>query len=1125
MTSGEPSRALLVSMLKEAAKLEHCLLTSYIYTACTAKSTPQEFLTDAASNRRRGVQFERVRRWKESLLQVAVEEMRHLHLVQCLLRALGERPCFEFPDRNKQGVWTIPNWRMRLAGVSGPPVEVPLQDLSSATIRQFILYEASDSLQDSGPFSPENQALFHELSAFEDDLYSEGVLFTIDDEKLRQEMKDKLGNVFRNLAPDQERQEVEAEAVASIWREPAENVRFASISDFYLEGILPLYQQAFDFGWTKYNNLDLANELHESLPQESLLPIGPVYRSIRFKRFTSGVDTNPLRNFKRVSDVIHEIVDEGEGFEKFARRARSVLAAIKQNGGARKYIELMLADQNAKNVKGFKSPSWFNDAQQLRLSHLYRFIMIMRQQEDETLLSQRSGQKFEAARPRVSPLPDGLALSFAQELVEQINACYLVIVAWLSRIYEITNWVQDSSRRIAVEQLATWPLMSLALRPLLEMASLFVLDAPKLLCLEESTLPMLPVHARSLLALYTDPDRSEAINERMDYLAVRILSAIADWAASRIDDVSRFNLPDREKELLLHRLEALNIIRDFQKQFPFRSHGGYSGQLPDLSFQLQHSKDKSRYEEDPRTVQPLFTGAVLRLRFKGWGLVQLATDPDPPTDEAGAVGTHMLHPADGNKRLNRAVLFQDFDPATTIRRGPKDAVPVIGVNCEEASLLIAPSRGVSAGYSPIEPPAAFQAPGDVGPQQGIQYKAGVLRATPLISLLTIPAAELLSGDRRVRMFLRPKAGVPAHLVGNNHLSWQDGEPIDPFILGVYADQEGGESKLLFEREVFNDGKDLLEMSPFQRIFTRREPCGFEFNIKSAIPAWAMTAKERDQVFGRGPVGYLTRRGKALTEALSQLLAASDYSQDAVDRIATFADRAFRVSVPRSTTVLWLTIGLNYGHTVSGEIQNRDPAPILSKLGANLGAAVSLTPAAAKTNRTDANSRWLAVYTKSIMDTDALSDFCWAEIYVPLQVEPVIGTGQRFEQSWDFPLPLADDVTALACDFSHPFWTQAYVIDGERRTLLNEDGTTIVERLHKKWPHGYEYEVSGYKGLSNALAAFTIEKNAQTAKLCWRLNYSAADSATMLAVLRFAAQLTAATGNALSTTFAPRASHS
>lgn len=33
MSSGEPSCALLVSMLKAAAKLRHCLLTSYIYTA------------------------------------------------------------------------------------------------------------------------------------------------------------------------------------------------------------------------------------------------------------------------------------------------------------------------------------------------------------------------------------------------------------------------------------------------------------------------------------------------------------------------------------------------------------------------------------------------------------------------------------------------------------------------------------------------------------------------------------------------------------------------------------------------------------------------------------------------------------------------------------------------------------------------------------------------------------------------------------------------------------------------------------------------------------------------------------------------------------------------------------
>jgi hypothetical protein len=831
-----------------------------------------------------------------------------------------------------------------------------------------------------------------------------------------------------------------------------------------------------------------------------------------------------LRNFKRVSDVIHEIVDEGEGFEKFVLRARGVLAAIKENGGARKYIELMLADQDARNVKGYKSPSWFIDAQQLRLSHLYRFVMIMRQIEDETLLSQRSGQKFEAGRSKVNPPPDSLTASFTEELAGQINACYLVIVVWLSRIYEITDWVQDRPRRIAVEQLATWPLMSLALRPLLEMASLFVLDTKKLFRIEEANLPILPVHARTLFALYTNSERSEAINERIDYFAVRILSAIADWAVSRIDDVIRFGLPNHEKELLLHRLEALNAIRDFQTQFPFRSHGGYSGQLPDLSFQLQHSKDKNRYEEDPRTVQPLFTGAVLRLRFKGWGLVQLATDPDPPTDEAGAMGTLMLHPADGDKRLNRAVLFQDFEPATTIVRGPKGALPAIGVNCEEASLLITPLSGASAGYSPIEPPAAFQSPGDVGPQRGIQYKAGVLAATPLISLLTIPAAQLSSEDRKIRLFLRSKAGIPAHLVGNNHLSWQDGEPIDPFILGIYVDQDAGGANLLFEREVFNEGKDLLEMSPFQRVFTRREPCGFEFSAKSAIPAWAMTAKERDRILGKGPLAFLKARGEALTDALSQMLAASDCSQGAIDLIASLADRAFRVSIPRSTTVGWLTIGLNYGHTVSGEMQTLDPESILSKFGTSLGTAISLVPAVAKSNRTDPNSRWLAVYTKSIMDTDALSDFCWAEVYIPLQLEPIIGGRQRFEQSWEFPVSLVDDVVSLACDFSHPFWTAGYVIDGERRTVV-KDGTTVVEKLRQKLPQGYEYEMSGYKGLSNALASFTVERTAQTAKLCWRLDYSAADSATLLAILRFAAQLATAAGDTLSATFVPRLSPS
>jgi hypothetical protein len=39
------ARKLLIDILHEAAQLEHCLLVSYLYTACSLRSTPQEFAT------------------------------------------------------------------------------------------------------------------------------------------------------------------------------------------------------------------------------------------------------------------------------------------------------------------------------------------------------------------------------------------------------------------------------------------------------------------------------------------------------------------------------------------------------------------------------------------------------------------------------------------------------------------------------------------------------------------------------------------------------------------------------------------------------------------------------------------------------------------------------------------------------------------------------------------------------------------------------------------------------------------------------------------------------------------------------------------------------------------------
>jgi hypothetical protein len=1114
----ETTRDLLVSMLREAASLEHCLLSTYIYAACSIKSTPQEFATPKQENRRRAIQFERARRWKEAMLGVAVEEMRHLHLVQCMLRALGEPPCFEFPNRNQDGEWTIPNWRMRMQGEEGRGVQIPVGPLNEETIKRFVLYEASDSLQDAGPFSPENENLYSQLQDFELDLYLEAAVFALDDESLRKQTKDDLLTLYKNLLPSEQFTRFEEAVPQTVPPSPiVDDVRFPSISDFYLLGILPLYQQAFDFGWVKYNNRDLANEMQESLPQESILPVGPVYRSNRFQRFSAAVDTDPLRHYKNVSNIIHEIVDEGEGFEQFARRAKLMLESLQANGGARNYLKIMLADRYDPS---FQSPDWFSEAQQIRLSHLYRFVIIMKEVELETSLSAEAKQSFSPSRNPTDPSSSEQLSLFCEELTAQINACYLVVVAWLSRIYEIQDWIADAPRRVAVEQLATWPLMSLALRPLLEIASFFKLEPKNLFRLADDAFPILPTHSRALCKLYSDPTRSETIIAAMDYLAVRTLTDIAQWAQSQVDAVDRFDLNDCDKGLITRRLRALKTIEDFEMQFPFRTHGGYSGQMPDVPYQREHAKEKSRYEEDPRTVQPLFSEAVLRLRFKGWGLVQLATDPDTPTDEAGAVGTLMLHPADGDKRLDRAILFQNFDHETTIERGPKESVPTIGVNCHDISLLMTSETGASAGYSPLEPFFRFQQPGDVQPANNIQYGLNIFPSTPLKEIASIRVEDILGKDRKLRVFLRSKDGTRAHLVGNNHLSWQDGEPIDPFVIGLYADEAQGAPTLLIEREIHNEGKSLLEMTPFQRIFTRREPCGFEFSVQSAIPAWAMSPEQLKTIFSNRGADYLRTRGAALAGEIRKLIVGGDKSENVIAQIASFADRACRVNIPRSTTKAWLSIGLNYGHTVSGNIKIVDVKPLVAALAEKLGLDIAVVTPKSSKDRGNPNSRWLVRYSKGVMDTDALSDFSWGELYIPVAIAPSKGPG-AFRRTWSFPAVLSDDLAGFACDFGKPFWSKDYEVKNDARTFKTSDGTIIKEILKSKTSSGYQYELSGFKNLATAEGSFGVEIIEDYAQLTWRLGFSAADDSTIMAMLRLATKTTDAVTAALAVRYSPK----
>ena len=115
-----PERKLLVDMLEQAGQLEHCLLNTYLYAACSLKSMPQEFETvgnegaqeGSLLNRRRAIVFERARAWKQCLLGVAREEMVHMHYVECLRRGLGERPSLSLPRRDPQtDNWLVPNWK------------------------------------------------------------------------------------------------------------------------------------------------------------------------------------------------------------------------------------------------------------------------------------------------------------------------------------------------------------------------------------------------------------------------------------------------------------------------------------------------------------------------------------------------------------------------------------------------------------------------------------------------------------------------------------------------------------------------------------------------------------------------------------------------------------------------------------------------------------------------------------------------------------------------------------------------------------------------------------------------------------------------------------------------------
>ena len=459
----------LIALLHEAAQLEHCLLDTYLYAACSCKTLPAEFATlaDGRENRRRAIQFERVRAWKQAILNVAHEEMLHLHYVQCLIRALGAPPYLGLPPR-VGGEWTIADWRERVNGNgNGDGTRVPVEPLSARAVRRFVGYESTDSLQDEDLFGQHAMDLFRRLHAFEADVRLEQVFFDVSDEAEREQLKAALGKLYTDVAPADA---VQARAAVMETQEAAD-VRFQSIADLYTRAILPLYKDAFHHHQVTQTNLDLEGELQNpNYAQEGFLPILPIHRDKNYAAAANTRVQTPMSHYRQVDDVVREIVEEGEGQQAFEQGAEALLERFGSHGGARAYLEALAHDATSAKP----TPDWLQRFQDIRESHLYRFAVTMIDLDDEIELARAAGTEFNPAR---SAQTAPAFADLAEELPAQFNSAYLALLMWLGRIYETKTWDSDTRRRMGIEMLAAWPMMSMAIRPFLELASFLPVDA------------------------------------------------------------------------------------------------------------------------------------------------------------------------------------------------------------------------------------------------------------------------------------------------------------------------------------------------------------------------------------------------------------------------------------------------------------------------------------------------------------------------------------------------------------------------------------------------------------------------------------------------------------------------
>ena len=130
------SRERLLGMLVEAAEIEHNLMCCYLYAAFSLKQGVDEDLSED--------ELAAVRRWRRTIMDVAIEEMAHLTMVSNIISSIGGTPHFgrqNFPIA---------------AGYHPSGIVVKLVPFNVDTLDHFIFLERPDGVDipDGAGFEP-----------------------------------------------------------------------------------------------------------------------------------------------------------------------------------------------------------------------------------------------------------------------------------------------------------------------------------------------------------------------------------------------------------------------------------------------------------------------------------------------------------------------------------------------------------------------------------------------------------------------------------------------------------------------------------------------------------------------------------------------------------------------------------------------------------------------------------------------------------------------------------------------------------------------------------------------------------------------------------------------------------